>query len=203
MEGLRKSLEKLGWPIGEMSDKQITRELYRRWFACQTDDMDEEAPLSVASARGIFTSMAAEGNLDALCWSDDNEVPAEEVVEEEEQSLFTRPEQPRDESQPERRRGARESARELVYWSDVSSPWLEATGWLIDRSTHGIAFIVQTQHAPQIGEEIIPSVHTREQGVIKAGQATVVRTDQLNPGLVLICAELAEPQDWSVSSPTT
>ena len=53
METTRKILRRLGWPINEMSDRQITRELYRRWFGSKPEDMSEPAPLSVASAGGI------------------------------------------------------------------------------------------------------------------------------------------------------
>ena len=44
MKTVRKPLQRIGWPVDEMSDKQIVRELYRRWFACHPDDMDQDQP---------------------------------------------------------------------------------------------------------------------------------------------------------------
>jgi len=197
MDRLRERLQRLGWPVDQMTDRQIRCELYRRWFACQPPErMNEEGPLSVASARGVFVAMASEGNLDALCWSAEDPVPEGNLVEPAEQAVFVRSAESERPVREERRRSPRKPARELVYWSEDGSPWLEATGWLVDRSAHGIAFIAEASHAPEIGMQIHPSVHTRDHGVIQAGAATVVRTDPLNPELTLVCAQLDEPRAW-------
>ncbi len=194
MEKLRDSLGKLGWPIETMTDRDIQKELYRRWFACQPpDEMHAEGPVNVASARGIFVAMASEGNLDALCWSStatDEELP---ILEPQEQEVFARTSQPIRRPPCERRRSPRKPARELVCWSHEDAPWLESTGWLVDRSDHGLAFISESRHAPQVGARIHPTVHTRKQGLVQVGSATVVRADPLNPELTLVCAQLEEP----------
>ena len=194
MNKLRESLGKLGWPTDTMTDRQIKNELYRRWFACQPpEDMNAEGPLSAASARGIFVAMASEGNLDALCWS--TPAPEENLVplEQEEAACFTRVRQPSHPPARERRRSPRHPARELVCWSEEDAPWVEATGWLVDRSAHGLAFIAEARHAPEIGARIHPTVHTRQHGLVPMGNATVVRADPLNPDLTLVCAQLDEP----------
>lgn len=191
METTRKILEKLGWPVNEMSDSQITRELYRRWFGSKPEDMSAPAPLSVASANGIVVSMASEGNLDALCWSADDQIPVEEVVPAEDEAIYTR-RGSGDWPHPDRRRSKREPARELVCWGRGGEGEAESTGWLVDRSDEGLAFIAPAGQAPQPGDEIFPSIHSRAHGVIEAGLATVVRTEPLNEELTLVCARLQD-----------
>ncbi len=190
MRTVRRSLQRLGWPVAEMTERQLKQELYRRWFAQQQDDMDEEGPISVASAKGIFVSMASNGNLDALCWSQGDAIPVEDVVDEYDEAVFIRETADGPRPFPERRRSKREPARELVRWRAVYGGPENATGWLVDRSAEGLAFIAQTDEAPLTNAEILPSIHTRSAGVIDLGPATVVRTEPLNPELTLVCVQL-------------
>ena len=190
MRTVRKSLQRLGWPVAKMSEKQVKQELYRRWFAQQQDDMDQEGPISVASATGILVSMASSGNLDALCWSHGDAIPVEDVVDEHDGAVFIREPAEGPRPFPERRRSKREPARELVRWRTVYGGPEGSTGWLVDRSAEGLAFIAQTDDAPLPDAEILPSIHTRSSGVIDLGPATVVRTEPLNPELALVCVEL-------------
>lgn len=194
MHTLRKSLRRLGWPIDQMTDGQIKCELYRRWFACQPEEMDEEAPVSIASAKGIFVSMADEGNLDSLCWAENDQIPATEPaieMQEDEQQLFIR-ESEHHWEQDERRRAPREPAREFVDWTCPDGRFQPATGWLVDRSQTGMAFIAAADQAPAPGTEIIPTVHDRTHDVEEFGPATVVRLEPLNPELILVCIQFNE-----------
>lgn len=186
---IREALQRLGWPVDEMSDRQVTRELYRRWFAARSEDMDEAGPLSIASAKGILASMASEGNLDALCWSETDSIPVEDVLPEEEKQLYASPDSG-EYAQADRRRSRREAARDLVRWCLSGEDSVGCTGWLINRSAEGMAFIAPAAEAPGVGEEIVPSIHSRTHGVVKAGPATVVRIEPLNAELTLVCVRL-------------
>jgi hypothetical protein len=190
MQKVRQSLARLGWPTDQMSDKQLKMELYRRWFASQpTEEMAEEAPVSIASAKGIFASLASEGNLDSLCWSEGDRIPQEEVVSEQERHFFISNPNHGQHDGAERRRSPREPARELIHWH---TPWTEGeamTGWLVNRSATGLAFIVAQEQAPEIDSEIQPCIHSRQQEEIPLGTATVVRTEPLNPELTMVCVQ--------------
>ncbi len=188
---IRETLQRLGWPVDEMSDRQVTRELYRRWFAARSEDMDEAGPLSIASAKGILASMASEGNLDALCWSGTDTIPVEEVLPEEERQLYDSSES-REYARTDRRRSRRERARDLVRWCLSGEDSVGCTGWLINRSVEGMAFIASVAEAPVVGDEILPSIHSRTEGVINPGAATVVRIEPLNAELTLVCVRLVE-----------
>ncbi len=191
MHTLRKALTRLGWPVDEMTDRQMTQELYRRWFASGADKTEEEGPLSVASARGIVAAMAAEGNLDALCWSKGDRVRAADVLPDEDRALYSRPESA-ERTSVERRRSRREAARDLVRWCLSGEESVDCTGWLINRSAEGMAFIASAGEAPEVGAEIVSSIHSRTQGVIETGPATIVRLEPLNEELTLVCARLTQ-----------
>jgi hypothetical protein len=188
---IRKTLERLGWPVDEMSDRQITQELYRRWFASRPENMSEEAPLSVASARGIIVSMASDGNLDSLCWAEGDRIPLDDVVSAEEKAIYVRRESG-GYDHADRRRSKREETRDLVHWCLSGEDSAGCTGWLVNRSAEGMAFIAPAAEAPGVGDEIVPSIHSRTQGIIEAGPATVVRIEPLNGELALVCAHLIE-----------
>ena len=191
MRTVRNTLAKLGWPIDHMSDKQITQELYRRWFHAQ-QDLDDEDVVSIASATGVVVSMACEGNLDALCWSDEDVSPAEDVVAPEDEEIFLH--EPEDEPYPcpDRRESPRSPRRDVVSWH---TPYDDGSaGWLVDYSAGGMAFIAESEQAPQLGSAITPSIHSRSQGTIDLGPATVVRIEPLNPELSLVCVQLEEEQ---------
>lgn len=192
MEKTRGVLKRLGWPTEEMSDRQITQELYRRWFAVSSGNLNEEAPLSVASAGGIIASMCSEGNLDVLCWSPDDRIPEEEIIPDEDEALYLQ-DASGSEYHPDRRRSQRETARDLVRWClSGGENSVGCTGWLINRSAEGMAFIAPASEAPHTGEEIVPEIHSRTDGVLRAGPATVVRTEMLNEELTLVCTHLIE-----------
>ena len=193
MKTVRKTLERLGWPVERMSDRQIKLELYRRWFAHQPDDACDEEPVSVASAKGILVSMTLEGNLDALCWSPGDTIPVQElaahsVVSQADEAAFAPKQLEGPCPHPDRRRWRRELARDFVCWHASYGLSQDATGWLVDRSAGGIAFIAQADETPAAGAQITPSIHSRSRGVIQLSQATVVRTEPLNPQLSLVCA---------------
>ncbi len=196
MQSVRKCLARLGWPIGRMTDKQIKIELYRRWFACQPKDADEDAALTVASAGGIFAALAAEGNLDALGWSPEDKVPSiprGQVLAPADQAVFIRGRDGQDYAGHERRRAPREPAREMIGWRLPLGDGEASTGWLVDRSATGLAFIAPADAAPIAGQEIMPTLHARTGGSFDFGTATVVRTEPLNPGLTLVCVQFDEP----------
>lgn len=190
MAAFYKSLKRLGWPIEQMSDRQITQELYRRWFAFQPRMEVPDEPLSVASATGVFVSMADDGNLDALCWCDGDRIPEEDIVSKEEEALFVREDEPDTFPHAERRQAPREPAREMISWWQPDGCTEAATGWLVDRSDNGIAFIAQADDAPQAGAEIMPTIQSRAEGPVETGPVTVVRTEILNDQLTLVCGHL-------------
>jgi hypothetical protein len=150
--------------------------------------MEEEAPVSIASAKGIFASLASEGNLDCLCWSDGDTIPQEEVVSDQEQNFFISKPDQGPQNGAERRRAPREPARELIHWR---LPWDEEamTGWLVNRSATGLAFIASQEQAPEVDSEIRPCIHSRQQEEIPLGAATVVRTEPLNAELTMVCVQ--------------
>lgn len=195
MTSVRKVLHSLGWPVARMSDPQIVQELYRRWFAAQPADADEDdQPISVASAKGIVIHMTREGNLDALCWSPEDRIPAEQVEPQEDEALFSRSDSAvADPPVHERRRSPRRSAKDVVRWRATRGESTSASGWLVDRSGGGIAFIASAGEAPGIGDEITPSILSRNHGLLDLGPATVVRVDPLNTELSLVCAQLEQP----------
>ena len=190
MRTVRNTLTKLGWPIDQMSDKQITQELYRRWFREQQNTMEDEDVVNVASATGVVVSMACEGNLDALCWSDDDVIPEEDVVSQEDEEIFLH--EPDDEPYPypDRRQSPRSPGREIVSWYTLDDDG--AAGWLVDCSAGGIAFIAESEQVPQIGSAITPSIHSRSRGTVELGPAIVVRIEPLDPELSLVCVQLEE-----------
>ncbi len=195
MQSLRNALQRLGWPIDLLSDEEIARELYDRWFICCGDPPEPVHTVSCAAARGIFAAMGSEGNLDALCWSEaddigtlsDQALEAVRPIEERAPGDVERPE-------PDRRRSEREPVNDLVNFVAPSSK-TSASGWLIDISAEGIAFIAETQHVPALGSQIIPAIQTRSGDNTELSSATVVRTELLTDALSLVCAQLVEAQD--------
>ena len=197
MTSIRSTLGRLGWPVDNMSEKQLKQELYRRWFKSQpAEQWSGEGSVNVASAKGIFVSMATDGNLDALCWAPGDAIPESEegFVTTEEERIYVR--EPKPDTPPdERRRSPRTPAKEMIRWRPAHEDADNVSGWLVDRSANGIAFIVPTEMAPIVGAEITSSVLTRTKGSVNLGIASVVRVDPLNDELSLVCAEL-QPEEW-------
>jgi hypothetical protein len=188
---LRDTLQRLGWPVDTLTDEDIGRELQRRWFESRQVEPDEEAAASVAVAQGVFHAMAADGNLDALCWSDEA-AETDAVLCAEVDDLLPRPcdaDAAEDTSRPERRSSPRQPASDFVDFRVDDSACRE-TGWLVDISANGIAFIADTLSAPRVGSAIEPTVRTREGDRSLLGPAQVVRTELLAEGLSLVCARL-------------
>jgi hypothetical protein len=193
MLSVANTLRKLSWPVDQMTDEQIANELYRRWFDSQPEGAEElDGTISVAAIKGMFVSMAQEGNLDALCWSVEDHIPEGrlDLELEDEQHLFCR-EQSEDEiPEHDRRRSKREPAKDFVRWHFAHDQDDGATGWLVDRSAEGIAFIAQVDEVPAEHSEIIPTICSRTEGVLDLGVALVVRIEPLSEELSLVCAQL-------------
>jgi hypothetical protein len=190
LRSIRKALSTLGWPVADMSNQQITRELERRWFQVNHDD-DARPGIGSVPAKGVFVTMATEGNLDALCWSVEDRIPAGELIPQDEGPFFCTHARPDAYSLPERRRAPRTPARDVIRWT-LDGENDESTGWLVDRSDFGIAFIAEACRAPAARSEIRTRIHSRSEGLIELGTGTVVRTEVLNDSLTLVCVELAE-----------
>lgn len=199
MEKLRSTLGRLGWPIDRLTDEKIIDELHRRWFR-SAPQVYESAPVGMASAMGIVSALAKEGNLDALCWSPGITPPPEsDISVGEELPVFDR----RQDEQPgpgyERRRSRRQRAKDFVTWSCWDDTDTESTGWLVCRAAEGIAFIAETANLPPHEATIQVRVHSRHGGILELGKASVVRMEMLNELLTLVCVELETPV-WSLAS---
>ena len=200
MERLRQALHRLGWPVESLSNEQIARELNHRWFGGNADVPDQERAVSNATANGIFASMAREGNLDALCWpeGDDSALPEcvampglhgiEEGPEWDHAAAET--------FHPDRRRAHREPASDVIDFV-VPSSSDGSSGWLVDVSTGGIAFVTETRDAPTVGTRIVPAIRKRDGETTQLGSSTVVRTELLTDSRSLVCAQFEE--SWEPS----
>jgi hypothetical protein len=195
MGWLRRALHRLGWPIDSLSDEDITRELGRKWFASSPGHPHREDGCGVAAATGIFVSMAREGNLDALCWADQDDAALLDVFTVDEVSALverTGRDRTGDECpEPDRRSSPRIPADDLVQYGPPSRSD-GASGWLVDASAKGIAFMAETGDAPAVGTRIFSTIRERGGGTAEFGPATVVRTELLNETLSLVCVQLEE-----------
>jgi hypothetical protein len=200
MERLRQALQHLGWPVESLSNQQIARELNHRWFGSNADGPDLEHAASNATANGIFASMAREGNLDALCWSEgDGWVGPEDVAIAEVDVTEEGPERDRaaaEASHPDRRRAPRKPANDFIDFV-VPSSSDGSSGWLVDVSMGGIAFVTETKDAPAVGTRIISTIRQRNGETTALGSSTVVRTELLTDSLSLVCAQFEE--SWEPS----
>ncbi len=193
MESLRQALGKLGWPVSILSDEDIARELYRRWFAHQGIEAAPAERPNLATANGVFVAMARNGNLDDLCWSrEDDEAFLDAIPLDDVDPLNGRTvcgdadPSPR---QPERRASRRSPESSLIGFITPSSPD-RSCGWLVDVSSTGIAFMAETKDVPALGTRITSTVHGQNGEVRTLESATVVRTELLNEMLSLVCAEI-------------
>ena len=186
MNQLREKLQRLGWPIDSLTDEEISRELQRRWFDNQNLPPDE-GETGVAVAMGVFQAMACDGNLDALCWSEgglDSEIDIGEDIE-----PLIHHSGDGDPPEVERRGAPRQSAADFVDCV-VDPSGDRFTGWLVDVSAEGIAFIADTHVSPRVGTGIEPTVRSRTGVCADLGHARIVRTELLAEGLSLVCAQL-------------
>ncbi|MFH1102530.1 MAG: hypothetical protein V1714_02020 [Pseudomonadota bacterium] len=188
MKMLRNTLFKLGWPIDQMSLKQITRELYRRWFTTPHESINIENAGGIAPAAGIIVAMACEGNIDTLIWSQENQIPKEEIVTSDEKNLFLQRKERSSLSCPERRSSPRSPGKDIVRWRAGNDDG--ALGWLVDYSDNGVAFVIETNRSPQVGTKIMTSILSRSRGLVDLGSAQVVRIEPLNSELSLTCLKL-------------
>ena len=195
LDSVRRLLGRLSWPVEEMTDGQVKAELYRRWFDQYPTEDTGDAPLSIASALGIVVVMTREGNLDALCWSSRDCPPNENVVSEAEGAVVTREPGHPPAGKADRRRSRRQATRDLVTWTDAWGAGSCSTGWLVDRSREGVAFIAQREDAPGVGTEVVPTMCLRTGRRIELGLATIIRSEPLTHDLTLVCAQLDEPME--------
>jgi hypothetical protein len=210
MESVLDLLERLGWPVDDMSDAEIRHELCRRWFTDHANIGADPEDLSDAALLGIVSAFSRQGNLDALCWQESDEFADTNIDLPDEADHY----EPADAEEPpatERRRYPRQRARDLVKWvpcdipaeaaettAAAGPPTEESTGWLICRGAGGIAFIAETADAPSNGERIEATIHSRHGGVLDIGTATIIRQEVLSDELRLVCAEL-DDVIWSLS----
>ncbi len=199
MDWLRQNLRRLGWPVDSLSNEEIGREIYRRWSTSYGMQPEPEQRISLAAANGIFVDMADEGNLDGLCWSEEDDPTIPDDLIPDESGLYDRKASPDTDTVPdgtrsERRRSPRAPASDFIdFVIPASSDG--ASGWLIDSSTDGVAFITETKDVPKVGSWIIPTIRRRDGQSAELGGATVVRTELLSDILSLVCAQLEE--SWS------
>ena len=195
MRETRHLLRRLGWPTERLSGEEIASELRRRWLeACPGQTPDEPGP---AAPEDVVSEMAKTGNLDALCW------PVENGAGETEELAIDRDNSgerrccgsiPYGTTEPDRRRSSRRHMRDRIDFT-IPSLAKSASGWLVDASENGLAFIVMTPNTPPIGTHIHSSIRRRNGKTPEPGVATVVRTELLNECLTLVCAQLGELGD--------
>ncbi len=195
MEWLRRALHRLGWPVDSLSNEDIARELSRRWFASNASYPQSENGCGVAAANGIFVSTAREGNLDALCWSEGDDATLLDDFTAGEASALGKigyRDYPQDECpKPDRRSSPRVPVDDLVEFVPPS-PSDSASGWLVDVSAKGIAFMAETGDVPAVGTRIVSTIRRRGGETEEFGPATVVRTELLSETLSLVCVQLEE-----------
>ncbi len=196
MEWLRRALHRLGWPVDCLSDDDVARELAHRWFATGNQDGSEENVRGAAAANGIFVSMARDGNLDALCWSrEDDAAFLDEFTLDQACTVDVKvDEDPTSEACPweDRRSQPRGPADDLIEFG-VPAQDNSASGWLVDASANGIAFMAETDDVPTVGMRIVSTIRKRGGETAPFGCATVVRTELLTDRLSLVCAQRIDP----------
>lgn len=191
MPPLKKMLQRLGWPVHEMPFGQIARELYRRWFKTPPETLEDEKRIGPASAAGIVFALAGEGDFQSLCWTQEPPECREKLVLPREKHLFVREGTEKPHPLPERRKAPRVPGKDLVCWSMGENR--TGTGWLVDYSAHGIAFITEKDTAPKVGTALFTQIQNRARRVLDLGDATVVRIETLTPELSLACLRLDAP----------
>ncbi len=187
MQTLKNMLKRLGWPADQMTFRQITRELCRRWFREPAGVLADKTALGAASATGIVVALASEGNLNALRWAGNADF-VEDAVLPEEKALFLRPPKPEPYFRTERRMAPRIPGKDLVCWSIPEKE--SGTGWLVDRSDGGIAFITEKEKPLEVGTALLARIENRSCETLDLGAATVVRIETLTPDLSLACLRL-------------
>ncbi|MBU0719238.1 MAG: PilZ domain-containing protein [Planctomycetes bacterium] len=195
MRETRHLLHRLGWPTERLSDKEIASELRRRWLeGCPGQTADDSGP---ATAEDVVSEMATAGNLDALCWPMDNGSTATAAlgaVKDNSGEHGGCGSIPYGVTEPDRRRSSRGPTRDRIDFT-IPSLARSASGWLVDASENGIAFIVMTPHTPPIGTHIHSCLRRRKGMTPEPRIATIVRTETLNECLTLVCAQLGELGD--------
>ena len=197
MRVLRKILSRVSWPVDALSDEDIAFELYRRWFTNIADTDESEYIPSGATAYGIYESVATSGNLDALCWAENtNREFSNEATDEELEafSVIPRRQGPHEEvTFLERRKSPRKEAGEYIDLVELVST-RRFSGWLIETSADGTAFVAQTRDVPSLGTRLAAIVKKQKGGSLESALVTVVRTECLSDSLSLVCAHCSA--DW-------
>jgi hypothetical protein len=188
---LKTMLKRLGWPVQEMSFGQIAQELHRRWFKASPRLFTHENRLGPASATGIVLALAGERDFKSLCWTPDSPECPKDLALPEEKHLFFRKPPPPPHPHPERRKAPRIPGKDLVCWSTGEND--AGTGWLVDCSADGIAFITDTDKAPKAGAALVARIQNRASDLLELGDATVARIEPLTPELSLACLRLEVP----------
>lgn len=193
MDELRRVLQRLGWPVESLSDEEIVGHLTDKWYAGPGRRREGARPVGLAAAIGILASMANDGNLDALCWPAENAARAPDDLGAGELGALGAPRQRRGPSgeapRLDRRRSRRASARDVLDFVNLDSSET-STGFLVDVSAAGVAFIAENKDVPPVGSRIAPTIHRQTGESTELGWATVVRTELLSDFLSLVCAEL-------------
>ncbi len=194
MTMLRGALERLGWPVDELDDDQIMRELAQRWFVAGGGEVMLERPDRGLAARAIYSTLAEEGNLDALCWSTSRPALDAPTLTAFVDAIISNQQSKHERADAayvaaNRRRSARVPRSELV---DVVMDYGEkrSVGWLVDVSSEGAAYIMETESVPSIGEYVETTIHDRHGRHCALGTGRIVRTEMLSNELGLVCVEL-------------
>ncbi|PIP35273.1 MAG: hypothetical protein COS92_01265 [Desulfobacterales bacterium CG07_land_8_20_14_0_80_52_14] len=189
---LKNMLKRLGWPADHMSFKEITQELHRRWFQEPTVDLPGKKTLGAASAAGIVFALASEGNLKALSWTEPSADLPEDTLLPEEKALFFRDSKVIPYPHPDRRKVSRIPGKDVVCWSIPEKEC--GTGWLVDYSSGGIAFITEQDRSLRVGTDLFAKIQSRANNIMELGAGTVVRLETLTPDLSLVCLRLGAQQ---------
>ena len=116
--------------------------------------------------------MADDGNLDALCWSAEcAPVPPERSTLHEMNRFEKAPVDSLgnlDLHRRERRQSKRRRARDLVGFGETLRGD-HPSGWLVDTSREGIAFIAETRDAPAVGSRILSRIDHRDGEAVEFG----------------------------------
>ncbi len=192
MDALRELLHRLGWPIQHLSDDEILLHMHRRWFGLNPDCNPSETQYNLASAMGIASALAREGNLDALCWADDLESDPEPVALDDDFDCFD-PLADQSPVEHERRRAPRRKAKDFVVWSATEGDdEAEETGWLVCQAEGGLAFIAPMNKAPLPGRTVSIRIHSRKGDTFVFSRAQVVRQEFLSDKFALVCVEVVQ-----------
>ncbi len=197
LQFIRQALQRLGWPVSSLSDEEIAGEMLQRWYAPAGVPDSGRTLAGLAISQGIYAYLADSGNLDALCWSMDTPSADCDCIDESVDELLIlhgAKDCDHDEPLQERRAAPRVPVREAIELVVPNTNTI-LPGWLVDVSSEGISFLVDTAEVPTVGTPLFSTVHRRDGASAQLGFGVVVRSELLTECLSLVCAHLEQKHD--------